>query len=131
GADMSFGLYATLTSGAAMAIASHATDALKQKYLPKMYAGEWSGTMCLTESHAGSDLGIIRTRAEPRDDGSYSITGTKIFISGGENDLSENIIHLVLAKLPGAPAGSKGISLFLVPRNKVDEQNNVGENNGV
>lgn len=131
GADMSFGLYSTLTSGAAMAIDSHATDNLKRKYLPNMYSGTWSGTMCLTEAHAGSDLGIIRTKAVPNADGTYAITGSKIFISGGENDLAENIIHLVLAKLPGAPAGSKGISLFLVPRNKVDDNNVVGENNGV
>ena len=131
GADMAFGLYSTLTSGAAMAIDSHATEELKRKYLPNMYSGTWSGTMCLTEAHAGSDLGIIRTKAVPNSDGTYAITGSKIFISGGENDLAENIIHLVLAKLPGAPAGSKGISLFLVPRNKVDDNNVVGENNGV
>lgn len=131
GADMAFGLYSTLTSGAALAIDSHASEELKQKYLPNMYSGRWSGSMCLTEAHAGSDLGIIRTKAVPNDDGTYSITGSKIFISGGENDLAENIIHLVLAKLPGAPAGSKGISLFLVPRNKVDANNVVGENNGV
>ena len=80
-----------------------------------MISGEWSGTMCLTEAHAGSDLGIIRTKAEPKEDGSYSITGQKIFISAGEHDLTDNIIHIVLARLPGAPAGTKGISLFIVP----------------
>ncbi len=130
-ADISFGLYVCLTSGACLAIDAHASEELKQKYLPKMYSGEWAGAMDLTEPHSGTDLGMIRTKAEPRGDGSYSITGTKIFITGGEQDLSENIIHLVLAKLPGAPAGSRGISLFLVPRNQVDENNVVGANNNV
>ncbi|KZZ33153.1 acyl-CoA dehydrogenase, partial [Oleiphilus sp. HI0085] len=106
-------------------------EELKQKYLPKMYSGEWAGAMDLTEPHAGTDLGMIRTKAEDNGDGSYAITGTKIFITGGDQDLSENVIHLVLAKLPDAPAGPKGISLFLVPRNKVDENNVVGENNNV
>jgi len=129
--DISFGLYICLTSGACLAIDAHATEELKQKYLPKMYSGEWAGAMDLTEPHSGTDLGMIRTKAVPNDDGSYAITGTKIFITGGEQDLSENIIHLVLAKLPDAPAGSRGISLFLVPRNKVDENNNVLENNNV
>ncbi len=130
-ADISFGLYVCLTSGAALAIDAHASEELKQKYLPKMYSGEWTGAMDLTEPHAGTDLGMIRTKAEPRADGSYSITGTKIFITGGENDLTDNIIHLVLAKLPDAPAGSRGISLFLVPRNHVDDNGNVGANNNV
>ncbi len=130
-ADISFGLYACLTSGACLAIDAHATEELKQKYLPKMYSGEWAGAMDLTEPHSGTDLGMIRTKAVENGDGSYSITGTKIFITGGEQDLSENIIHLVLAKLPDAPAGSRGISLFLVPRNSVDENNVVGENNKV
>jgi len=130
-ADISFGLYVCLTSGASLAIDAHATEELKQKYLPKMYSGEWAGAMDLTESHAGTDLGMIRTKAVDNGDGSYSVTGTKIFITGGNQDLSENIIHLVLAKLPDAPAGPKGISLFLVPRNKVDENNIVGENNNV
>ncbi len=130
-ADISFGLYVCLTSGAALAIDAHASEELKQKYLPKMYSGEWTGAMDLTEPHSGTDLGMIRTKAEPNADGSYSITGTKIFITGGENDLTDNIIHLVLAKLPDAPAGSKGISLFLVPRNSVDDNGNVGENNNV
>jgi len=130
-ADISFGLYVCLTSGAALAIDAHATEELKQKYLPKMYSGEWTGAMDLTEPHSGTDLGMIRTKAEPNADGSYSITGTKIFITGGDNDLTDNIIHLVLAKLPDAPAGSRGISLFLVPRNSVDENGVVGENNNV
>jgi len=130
-ADISFGLYVCLTSGACLAIDAHASEELKQKYLPKMYSGEWTGAMDLTEPHSGTDLGMIRTKAEPHADGSYSITGTKIFITGGENDLADNIIHLVLAKLPDAPAGSKGISLFLVPRNSVDENGVVGENNHV
>lgn len=129
--DISFGLYVCLTAGACLAIDAHATEELKQKYLPKMYSGEWAGAMDLTEPHAGTDLGMIRTKAVDNGDGSFSITGTKIFITGGEQDLSENIIHLVLAKLPDAPAGPKGISLFLVPRNKVDENNVVGENNNV
>jgi alkylation response protein AidB-like acyl-CoA dehydrogenase len=106
----------TLTQGAIRAIEAHADEALKQQYLPKMVAGEWTGTMMLTESHAGSDLGLLRTRAEPADDGSYRITGEKIFITWADQDLTDNIIHLVLAKLPGAPAGPKGISLFLVPQ---------------
>ena len=93
-----------------------ASDELKSQYLPKLVDGTWSGTMCLTEPQCGTDLGLIRTRAEPAEDGSYRITGTKIFISAGEHDLTENIIHLVLAKLPGAPAGTRGISLFLVPK---------------
>lgn len=130
-ADISFGLYVCLTSGASLAIDAHASEELKQKYLPKMYSGEWNGAMDLTEPHSGTDLGMIRTKAEPNADGSYNITGTKIFITGGDNNLSDNIIHLVLAKLPDAPAGSKGISLFLVPRNKVDDNGVVGENNNV
>ena len=130
-ADISFGLYISLTSGASLAIDAHASEELKQKYLPKMYSGEWAGAMGLTESHSGTDLGMIRTKAEPNADGSYSISGTKIFITGGDNDLTDNIIHLVLAKLPDAPAGSKGISLFLVPRNSVDDNGVAGENNKV
>ena len=130
-ADISFGLYISLTSGASLAIDAHASEELKQKYLPKMYSGEWVGAMGLTESHSGTDLGMIRTKAEPNADGSYSISGTKIFITGGDNDLTDNIIHLVLAKLPDAPAGSKGISLFLVPRNSVDDNGVAGENNKV
>ncbi|MBB3047795.1 hypothetical protein FHR99_002061 [Litorivivens lipolytica] len=131
GSNIALGLYLSLTSGAALAMANHASEELKQKYLPNMYAGKWAGSMCLTEAHAGTDLGMIRTKAEPQADGSYSITGNKIFITGGEHDLTENIIHLVLAKLPDAPAGSKGISLFLVPKFHVNDDGSLGERNGV
>ena len=130
-ANISFSLYPVLTNGACLAIDAHATQELKEKYLPNMYAGTWAGAMDLTEPHAGTDLGIIRTKAEPQDDGSYSITGSKIFITGGEHDLSENIIHLVLAKLPDAPKGPKGISLFLVPKILVNEDGSLGERNAV
>ena len=130
-ANLSFGLYPMLTAGACLALNSHASEELKQKYLPNMYAGVWAGSMCLTEPHAGTDLGLIRTKAEPQADGSYKVTGTKIFITGGEHDLTENIIHLVLAKLPDAPAGSKGISLFLVPKVMVNDDGSLGERNGV
>ncbi|WP_374972624.1 acyl-CoA dehydrogenase C-terminal domain-containing protein [Spongiibacter marinus] len=129
--NIAMGLYLTLTSGAALAIDNHASDELKEKYLPNMYSGQWAGAMCLTESHAGTDLGMIRTKAEPQADGTYKITGTKIFITGGDHDLTENVIHLVLAKLPDAPAGSKGISLFLVPKVKVNDDGSLGERNGV
>ncbi len=115
-ANMSFGMYPGLSEGAYRALLHHGSDTLKQTYLPKMVTGEWSGTMCLTEPHCGTDLGLIRTKAIPNDDGSYKITGTKIFISAGEHDLTSNIIHLVLAKLPDAPEGAKGISLFIVPK---------------
>jgi alkylation response protein AidB-like acyl-CoA dehydrogenase len=125
GANSSFALYTILTTGATLTLTYHASDELKQRYLPKMYEGIWSGTMCLTEPHAGTDLGIINTKAVPQGDGSYSVTGTKIFITAGEHDLTENIIHLVLAKLPDAPAGPRGISLFLVPKILVDEQSNL------
>ncbi|WP_210644175.1 acyl-CoA dehydrogenase C-terminal domain-containing protein [Pseudomonas sp. Tri1] len=130
-ANSSFALYSALSSGACLAIDAHASEALKALYLPPMYEGRWAGSMCLTEAHAGTDLGIIRTRAEPQADGSYQITGSKIFITGGEQDLTENIIHLVLAKLPDAPAGPKGISLFLVPKIRVDAQGMLGEANAV
>jgi alkylation response protein AidB-like acyl-CoA dehydrogenase len=128
-ASLAFGLYPMLTAGACLCIDAHANEELKQAYLPKLYAGVWSGSMCLTEPHAGTDLGIIRSKAEPRPDGSYSITGSKIFITGGEHDLTENIIHLVLAKLPDAPAGAKGISLFLVPKFLLKENGAPGERN--
>ncbi|MDH5820962.1 acyl-CoA dehydrogenase C-terminal domain-containing protein [Acinetobacter pseudolwoffii] len=127
----SFMLYPLLSVGAGMALNSYASQAQKQTYLPKIYSGEWSGTMCLTEPHAGTDLGIIKTKAERNEDGSYSITGTKIFITGGDHDLAENIIHLVLAKTPDAPAGSRGISLFIVPKLLVNEDGSVGERNPV
>ena len=129
--NTSLALYTLLSNGACLCLDAHASEQLKALYLPKIYSGEWSGTMCLTEPHSGTDLGILRTRAEPQDDGSFAITGTKIFITGGEHDFNDNIIHLVLAKLPDAPAGSKGISLFLVPKFLVDENGNVGERNGV
>jgi len=130
-ANTSFALYSALSSGACLAIDAHASDALKARYLPPMYEGRWAGSMCLTEAHAGTDLGIIRTRAEPQGDGSYRITGSKIFITGGEQDLTENIIHLVLAKLPDAPAGPKGISLFLVPKIMVEADGALGAANAV
>ena len=130
-ANWSFSMYPGLSHGAIQTIEHHGTDEQKQTYLEKMVTGEWSGTMCLTEAHAGSDLGIIRTKAEPKEDGTYSITGQKIFISAGEHDLTDNIIHIVLARLPGAPAGTKGISLFIVPKVMVNEDNSLGENNGV
>lgn len=127
----SFLLYPLLSIGAGMALNSYASEQQKQTYLPKIYSGEWGGTMCLTEPHAGTDLGIIKTRAVASADGSYSITGTKIFITGGDNDLCENIIHLVLAKTPDAPAGSRGISLFIVPKFLVNEDGSLGERNPV
>jgi alkylation response protein AidB-like acyl-CoA dehydrogenase len=110
GCNLSFGLYPGLSHGAYMALRSHGSDALKDQYLPKLVDGSWTGTMCLTEPHCGTDLGLLRTKAVPQADGSYKITGTKIFISAGEHDLTENIVHLVLARLPDAPAGIKGIS---------------------
>lgn len=130
-ASLAFGLYPMLTSGACVSLNNHASEALKATYLPNMYAGIWSGSMCLTEAHAGTDLGIIRTRAEPQAHGIYTLSGSKIFITGGEHDLAENIIHLVLAKLPDAPAGPKGISLFLVPKFLVNEDGSLGERNAV
>ena len=130
-ANNSFTLYVALTSGAALAINAHASEELKQTYLPKMYSGEWTGAMCMTEPHAGSDLGILKTKAEPQADGSYTITGTKIFITGGDHDLTENIVHLVLARLPDAPAGPKGISLFLVPKILVNADGSLGARNAV
>ncbi|MDE1166993.1 MAG: acyl-CoA dehydrogenase C-terminal domain-containing protein [Pseudomonas sp.] len=129
--SLAFGLYPMLTAGACLSINAHASEALKSTYLPNMYAGVWAGSMCLTEAHAGTDLGIIRTKAEPQADGSYKVSGTKIFITGGEHDLTENIIHLVLAKLPDAPAGPKGISLFLVPKFMVNADGSLGARNAV
>ncbi|MGL6244148.1 acyl-CoA dehydrogenase C-terminal domain-containing protein [Pseudomonas sp.] len=131
GANLSFGLYPMLTAGACLAINAHASDKLKAAYLPNLYAGVWNGSMCLTEPHAGTDLGLIRTRAEPQADGSYTVSGTKIFITGGEHDLTENIIHLVLARLPDAPAGPKGISLFLVPKVLVNADGSLGQRNAL
>ncbi len=131
GANTSFALYPVLTAGASLALVSHASESIKAFYLPRLYSGEWSATMCLTESHAGTDLGLLKTRAEPDGQGSYRITGSKIFITGGEHDLSENIIHLVLARLPDAPPGPRGISLFLVPRQLPDANGAPGVRNGV
>ncbi len=130
-ACLAFALYPMLTSGAALAIATHASDALKALYLPRLASGEWAGAMCLTEPHAGTDLGLLRTRAEPQDDGSFCITGTKIFITGGEHDLAENIVHLVLARLPDAPDGNRGISMFLVPKRLVTAAGELGERNAL
>ncbi|MGH6663996.1 MAG: acyl-CoA dehydrogenase C-terminal domain-containing protein, partial [Pseudolabrys sp.] len=130
-ANMSFAMYPGLTQGAIAALLAHASPELKTKYLPKMVTGEWTGTMNLTEPHCGTDLGLLRTKAVKRPDGSYKITGTKIFISAGEHDLSQNIIHLVLARIEGAPAGTKGISLFVVPKIMVKDDGSLGEKNGV
>ncbi|WP_201526000.1 acyl-CoA dehydrogenase C-terminal domain-containing protein [Psychrobacter frigidicola] len=127
--NQSFALYPNLTVGATLCLNAAASEEQKQTYLEKMYSGEWSGTMCLTEPHAGTDLGIIKTKAVPNNDGSFNISGTKIFITGGEHDLTENIIHLVLAKTPDAPEGSKGISLFIVPKFLVNEDGSLGERN--
>ena len=130
-ANQAFAMYPGLTAGAVSALRVKGSPEQQEKYLPKMISGEWSGTMNLTEPHCGTDLGMIRTKAEPNADGSYSITGTKIFISAGEHDLTENIIHLVLAKTPGAPDSTKGISLFVVPKFLVNEDGSPGERNGV
>lgn len=128
-ANMAWTLYPELSHGSVLAIAAHGSEDQKQIYLTKLISGEWTGTMCLTESHAGSDVGLLRTRAKPRADGSYDISGTKIFISGGEHEMSENIVHLVLARLPDAPAGTRGISLFLVPKFDVDSEGGIGARN--
>ena len=130
-ANWSFSMYPGLSHGAIQTLEHHGTEEQKSIYLEKMVTGEWSGTMCLTEAHAGSDLGIIRTKAEPNDDGSYSITGQKIFISAGEHDMTDNIVHIVLARLPGAPAGTKGISLFIVPKINVNADGSLAEPNQV
>ncbi|WP_460120279.1 acyl-CoA dehydrogenase C-terminal domain-containing protein [Pseudomonas sp. S2_C03] len=129
--NTSWGMYPGLTHGAMSAIHAHGTQAQKNTYLSKLTAGQWTGTMCLTEAHCGTDLGIIKTRAVPTADGSYAISGSKIFISAGEHDMSENIVHLVLAKLPDAPPGTKGISLFIVPKFLPDAHGEAGERNGV
>lgn len=130
-ANQAFSMYPGLTQAAISAILAKGSDEQKAKYAPKMISGEWGGTMNLTEPHCGTDLGLIRTRAEPQADGSYAITGTKIFISSGEHDLTDNIIHLVLAKTPGAPDSSKGISLFIVPKFLVNDDGSLGERNKV
>jgi alkylation response protein AidB-like acyl-CoA dehydrogenase len=130
-ANMALQMYLGLTHGAFSAIHAHGSDAQKATYLPNMATGKWSGTMNLTEPHCGTDLGLMRTKAEPQDDGTYKITGTKIFISAGDQDLSENVIHLVLAKAPGGGEGTKGISLFIVPKILVNDDGSLGERNGV
>ncbi len=130
-ANQAFTMYQGLTHGAASAILAHGTDAQKDTYLPKMVSCEWTGTMNLTEPHCGTDLGLMRTKAEPQGDGSYKITGQKIFISSGDHDMADNIIHLVLAKIPGGPEGIKGVSLFIVPKFLVNEDGSLGERNGV
>jgi alkylation response protein AidB-like acyl-CoA dehydrogenase len=131
GANMSFGLAPMLTAGACLSLNAHGSDELKEKYLPNLYSGQWAGAMDLTEPHAGTDLGIIRTKATPNADGSYDVTGTKIFITWGEHDMAENIVHLVLAKTPDAPAGPKGISMFLVPKFLVNDDGSLGERNAL
>ncbi len=130
-ANQAFAMYQGLTHGAASAILVHGTDEQKEKWLPKMVSCEWTGTMNLTEPHCGTDLGLMRTKAEPQKDGSYAITGQKIFISSGEHDMAENIVHLVLAKIPGGPEGIKGVSLFIVPKFLVNEDGSLGNRNGV
>ncbi len=130
-ANMAFAMYPGLTQGAIAALLAHAAPELKTKYLPKMVAGQWTGTMNLTEPHCGTDLGLLRTKAVKQTDGSYKITGTKVFISAGEHDLSDNIVHLVLARIEGAPTGTKGISLFVVPKMTVEDDGSLGASNGV
>ncbi|TYO90632.1 acyl-CoA dehydrogenase C-terminal domain-containing protein [Oceanicella actignis] len=130
-ANMAFSMYPGLTHGAYSAIRAHGSEEQKRTYLPKMVTCEWTGTMNLTEPHCGTDLGLLRTKAEPQEDGTYRITGQKIFISAGEHDMSENIIHLVLAKIPGGPEGVKGISLFIVPKFLVNEDGSLGARNAV
>jgi len=129
--NMAFNMYQGLTHGAYSAIHAHGTDAQKQKWLPKLTTCEWTGTMNLTEPHCGTDLGLMRTKAEPQDDGSYKITGQKIFISAGDHDMADNIVHLVLAKIAGGPEGIKGVSLFIVPKIMVDDDGNLGARNAV
>ena len=130
-ANWSWSMYPGLSHGAMNTLEAHGTEAQKQKYFLPLVAGSWTGTMCLTESHCGTDLGLLRTKAEPQADGSYGITGTKIFISAGEHDMAENIVHIVLARLPDAPQGTKGISLFIVPKFNVNDDGTLGERNSV
>ena len=130
-ANQAWTMYPGLSHGAYEALHAHGTDEQKKTYLPKLTSGEWTGTMCLTEPHCGTDLGLLRTKAEPQADGTYRITGQKIFISAGEHDMVSNIVHLVLARLPDAPQGSKGISLFLVPKFRVNADGSLGARNGI
>ena len=130
-ANQAWTMYPGLSHGAYECLHAHGTPEQQATYLPKLTSGEWTGTMCLTEPHCGTDLGLLRTKAEPQSDGSYKLTGQKIFISAGEHDLAANIVHLVLARLPDAPAGSKGISLFVVPKLKVKADGSLGERNAI
>ena len=130
-ANWSWGMYPGLSHGAVSTIEAHGSAEQKEKYLTKLVTGEWTGTMCLTESHCGTDLGMLRTKAEPQADGSYAITGQKIFISAGEHDMTDNIVHIVLARLPDAPEGTNGISLFIVPKVNVNDDGGLGERNAV
>ncbi|HEY1392611.1 MAG TPA: acyl-CoA dehydrogenase family protein, partial [Methylibium sp.] len=130
-ANQAWTMYPGLSHGAYEALHAHGTDEQKKLYLPKLTSGEWTGTMCLTEPHCGTDLGLLRTRAEPQPDGSYKLTGNKIFISAGEHNMTSNIVHLVLARLPDAPQGSKGISLFAVPKFNVNPDGSLGSRNGI
>ena len=130
-ANQAWTMYPGLSHGAHACLEAHGSDEQKKTYLPKLTSGEWTGTMCLTEPHCGTDLGLLRTKAEPQGDGTYKITGAKIFISAGEHDMAENIVHLVLARLPDAPVGSKGISLFVVPKFNVNADGSIGSRNGI
>ena len=130
-ANWSFNMYPGLSLGAMNTIMQHGSEEIKNTYMPPLTEGRWGGTMCLTEPQCGTDLGQVKTKAEPQKDGSYKITGTKIFISAGEHDLTENIVHVVLARLPGAPEGTRGISLFVVPKHLPAEDGSVGEFNNV
>ena len=130
-ANQAWTMYPGLTHGAYASLHAHGTDAQKQTYLAKMTSGEWTGTMCLTESHCGTDLGLMRTKAEPQPDGTYRLTGNKIFISAGEHDMAANIVHLVLARLPDAPPGIKGVSLFVVPKYLINADGTLGARNGI
>ena len=130
-ANWSFAMYPGLSEGAIATLEHHGTEEQKNRYLPNLVSGEWSGVMCLTEPQCGSDLGLVRTKAEPQGDGSYKINGTKIWISAGEHDMTDNIIHIVLARLPDAPMGTKGLSLFIVPKFMVNNDGSLGERNAV
>ena len=128
GANWSWSMYPFLAKGARTTLLAHGEKAIVEQFLPRMISGQWTGTMCLTESHCGSDLGMLRTKAEPQADGTYAITGSKIFISAGDHDMAENIVHVVIARLPDAPPGTKGISLFLVPKKRLDADGNLVDN---
>lgn len=130
-ANWAWTMYPQLSHGAMNTLSAHGTEQQKQIFLTKLVSGQWTGTMCLTESHCGTDLSLLRTRAEPNQDGSYTITGSKIFISAGEHDMAENIVHIVLARLPDAPAGTKGISLFIVPKFNLNNDGEIKSRNAV